>query len=201
MALHLHKTGVAVPAYITLGIEHILTGFDHLSFVLGLMLLVTRLVSLVRTVTAFTVAHSITLALSALHIMKIRAATIEALVAFSIIFVAVEVVHFYRGRQGLTVRYPWLIAFSFGLLHGSAFANALAEIGLPSNAIPMSLFLFNVGVEIGQLMFVALVVTLAWSLTKLPFELPRWTRWVPPYAIGSFAAYWFIDRLAIALTR
>ena len=198
--LHLHRTGVAVPAYIWLGIEHILTGFDHLSFVLGLMLLVNRVGPVVRTVTAFTVSHSITLALSALHIMKIRAATIEALVAFSIIFVAVEVVHAYRGRRGLTVRYPWLIAFSFGLLHGSAFANALSEIGLPPNAIPMSLFLFNVGVEIGQLMFVAVIVGITWLLTRLPVQWPKWIRWIPPYAIGSFASFWFIGRLAVAMS-
>ena len=120
--------------------------------------------------------------------------------ALSIIFVAMELAHSYQGRRGLTVRYPWLIAFSFGLLHGSAFASALSEIGLPSNAIPMSLFLFNVGVEIGQLMFIGILLGIIWCLTRLPVQWPAWTRWIPPYAIGSFAAFWFVDRLSTALS-
>jgi hydrogenase/urease accessory protein HupE len=200
MELHLHKTGLAVPSYAELGVQHILTGVDHLSFVLGLMLLVRKRSTLIKTITAFTVAHSITLAATALHLITVRPALIEALVAFSILFVAVEVVHSYRGRPGLTVRYPWLIAFTFGLLHGSAFAGALSEIGLPPNAIPLSLLLFNVGVELGQLMFVAVVLAITWMLSRIPKYIPTWGYWIPPYANGSFAGYVFLERLETALT-
>ena len=155
---------------------------------------------LLKTITAFTVAHSITLAATALHFITVQPALIESLVAFSILFVAVELVHLYRGREGLTVRFPWIIAFTFGLLHGSAFAGALAEIGLPPNNIPLSLLLFNVGVELGQLMFVACVIAIVWALTKLPRQLPDWTRWIAPYAIGSFSGFWFLERLHTALS-
>jgi hydrogenase/urease accessory protein HupE len=199
LALHIEKTGIAVPAYLLLGIDHILTGVDHLSFVLGLLLLVRSKMMLAKTITAFTIAHSITLAATTLHVITVQPALVEALVAFSILFVAVELVHSYRGHPGLTVRYPWLIAFTFGLLHGSAFAGALKEIGLPPNAIPLSLLLFNVGVELGQLAFVGCVMAIVWALSKLPRELPGWTRWIPPYAIGSFSGYWFLERLHTAL--
>lgn len=197
--LHIAKNGLAVPAYLILGVEHILTGFDHLSFVLGLLLLVQSRVQLFETITAFTIAHSITLALTALKLVSVQPALIEGLVAFSILFVAVELVHLYRGKKGLTVRYPWLIAFTFGLLHGSAFAGALKEIGLPPHDIPLSLLLFNVGVELGQLLFVAAIFAVIWLISKLPHKLPSWSRWVPPYAIGSFAGYWFLERISISL--
>lgn len=200
MTLHLQGQGRAVPAYISLGVEHILTGIDHLAFVLGLILLVRSRVTLIKTVTAFTLAHSVTLAATTLHWIAPRPSLIEALVALSILFVAVELVHSYRGQKGLTVRYPWLIAFTFGLLHGCAFASALTEIGLPPNAIPLSLLLFNVGVELGQLMFIAVVLGIGWALARLPRPLPVWTRWVAPYAIGSFAAFWFLERLGTALS-
>jgi hydrogenase/urease accessory protein HupE len=199
LTLHLGRTGIAVPAYLTLGIKHILTGPDHLSFVLMLLLLVERRIMLLKTITAFTIAHSITLAATTLHLITIRPATIEVLVALSILFVAVEVVHHYRGRDSLTVKYPWLIAFTFGLLHGSAFAGALVEIGLPPNAIPISLLLFNVGVEIGQLMFLGAVIGIGWLILASPRNLPGWARWVPPYAVGVFAAVWFLERLETAL--
>lgn len=198
MTLHLTGTGRAVSAYLILGMEHILTGVDHLAFVLGLILLVRSRLTLVKTITAFTVAHSITLAATALHFIAPRPSLIEALVALSILFVAVELVHHYRGQDGLTVRYPWIIAFTFGLLHGCAFASALAEIGLPAHAIPLSLLLFNVGVEIGQLMFIAAVVAIGWMLSRMPRGIPAWARWAPPYAIGSFAAFWFVERLSAA---
>jgi hydrogenase/urease accessory protein HupE len=199
LTLHIEKTGMAVPAYLSLGIEHILTGVDHLSFVLGLLLLVRSRMMLLKTITAFTIAHSITLAATTLHIITVQPALIESRVAFSILFVAVELVHTYRGHSGLTVRYPWLIAFTFGLLHGSAFAGALKEIGLPPNSIPLSLLLFNVGVEMGQLAFVGCVIAIGWGLNKLPRQLPEWTRWIPPYAIGSFSGFWFLERLHTAL--
>jgi hydrogenase/urease accessory protein HupE len=193
--------GLPIPAYLRLGVEHILTGVDHLMFMLGLMLLVRGRWALLRAITAFTVAHSMTLAATALGWVRVDPSIVEALVAMSIVFLAVELVHSYQGKIGLTVRYPWLIAFTFGLMHGFAFAGALAEVGLPPDAIPLSLFLFNAGVEIGQLLFVGAVLTLAWAFRQLSRPLPGWTRWAPPYGIGSFAGYWMIERIVIAVTR
>jgi hypothetical protein len=196
LVVHLTGTGkLPVPAYLLLGVEHILTGFDHLSFVLGLLLLVRSRLTLLKTITAFTVAHSLTLAAAALGWVHVKPAVIEALVAFSIVFVAVEVVRAYHGNYGLTARFPWLIAFTFGLLHGFAFAGSLAEIGLPELNIPASLLLFNVGVEIGQLLFVGAVLALIAVLRRLPVRIPPWTRWIPPYAIGGLASFWVIERL------
>ena len=187
--------GIAVPAYLVLGVNHILTGFDHLLFVLGLLLLVNNLKTLLKTITAFTIAHSITLAATALGVLHVTPSLVEALVALSIVFVALELARSRRGETGLTIRYPWLIAFSFGLLHGAAFAGALAEIGLPKDAIPMSLFLFNVGVETGQLMFVAVVLAIGWAIRRLPRPLPVWSHAIPSYAIGAASTFWFIERL------
>jgi hydrogenase/urease accessory protein HupE len=196
LVIHLTGTGrVPVPAYLKLGIEHILTGFDHLSFVLGLVLLVRSRLTLIKTITAFTVAHSLTLAAAALKWVHVNPSVIEALVAFSIVFVALELVRAHRGQFGLTARYPWVIAFTFGLLHGFAFAGSLAQIGLPEHNIPLSLLLFNVGVEIGQLLFVGVVLMVIELLKRLPRRLPKWTTWIPPYAIGGLASFWVIERL------
>lgn len=198
-------TGLALPAYLSLGIEHILTGPDHLSFVLGLMLLVGLRWRLIKAITAFTVAHSITLASAALGLVHFPSAVIEALVAMSILFLASELIRARQGEDSLTVRYPWLIAFTFGLLHGLAFAGALADVGLPPNAIPQALFLFNVGVELGQLMFIGVAALAMIALTALSHRLPAW--WerlrgeIPPYAIGTFAAFWFIERLATVFSQ
>lgn len=198
MQVHLTGTGkLPVPAYLRLGIEHILTGFDHLSFVLGLLLLVRSRTMLVKTITAFTVAHSITLVAAALGFVHVSAPVIESLVALSIVFVAVELARYYRGHEGLTVRFPWLISFTFGLLHGFAFAGSLAQIGLPPHNIPLALLLFNVGVEIGQLLFVATVFALIGLLRLLPRQLPAWTRWAAPYAIGALASYWMFERIHV----
>ena len=191
-------SGVAVPAYLVLGVNHILTGFDHLMFVLGLLLLVRSLPTLLKTITAFTIAHSITLAATSLGVLHVTPSLVEAMVAMSIVFLAVELARARRGETGLTIRFPWLIAFTFGLLHGAAFAGALAEIGLPKDAIPMSLFLFNVGVEIGQLTFVGAVLAVIWLIRRLPKPLPAWSHAVPAYAIGAAAAFWFIERLHTA---
>jgi hydrogenase/urease accessory protein HupE len=194
--------GLAVPAYFRLGVEHILTGVDHLMFVLGLLLLVGIRWRLVKAITAFTVAHSITLGASALGLVQAPSAVIEALVALSIVFVAAELANRERGAEGLTARYPWLIAFTFGLLHGFAFAGALAEVGLPKDAIPASLFLFNLGVEAGQLIFVGGAILAILALRPLVRCAP--TAWAPlaprlaPYAIGVFAAFWFLQRTAAA---
>lgn len=196
--------GLPVPAYLRLGVEHILTGIDHLMFVLGLLLLVGIRWRLIKAITAFTAAHSITLAVSALGLVHVPSAVVEALVALSIVFVAAELAHAMRGRGGLTQRYPWLIAFTFGLLHGFAFAGALAEVGLPKDAIPLSLFLFNVGVEIGQLIFVgaaiAVILALRFLWPRIPAAWAALSQRIPPYAIGSFAAYWFIERAVVAFS-
>jgi hydrogenase/urease accessory protein HupE len=194
------KAGLAPLAYLRLGIEHILTGFDHLSFVLGLLLLVGFERRLLAAITAFTVAHSITLAATALGWVRVSPPLIEAMVAMSILFLAAELVRARRGEAGLTSAHPWLIAFAFGLLHGFAFAGALADVGLPRDAIPLSLFLFNVGVEIGQLIFLAAVWTLTRlvvrpTLLHLPPPAVAFARAAPSYVIGTLAAYWVWGRL------
>lgn len=193
--------GAAVPAYLVLGIEHILTGIDHLLFVFGLLLLSRGWRQLLKTITAFTVAHSVTLALTALKLVQVNPQLIEALVAYSILFLAVELVRKQRGYDGITQRQPWLVAFGFGLLHGAAFAGALKEIGLPEGNIPASLFLFNVGVEIGQLVFVGVCFAAIWALkhVRWPERAPRFAWTAASYAIGSFAMFWFLERLHTAL--
>ena len=192
-------TGLRVPAYLTLGIEHILTGADHLMFVLGLLLLVGPNWRLVKAVSAFTAAHSITLALAALGFVHFPSAMIEALVALSIVFVASELVPVPGRPESLTRRHPWLIAFSFGLLHGLAFAGALAEVGLPKGSEPMALLLFNVGVEIGQLMFIGVALAAIWLLRRVrawfAFDTSFFARVAPAYVIGCCAAYWLIARV------
>jgi hydrogenase/urease accessory protein HupE len=193
---------VAPPAaaYLTLGIEHILTGIDHLLFVFGLLLLVRKPAPVLRTITAFTVAHSVTLAATTLGWIHVRSSVVEALVALSIVILAVELVRHARGEAGFTSRYPWLIAFAFGLLHGCAFAGALAEVGLPAHDIPLALLLFNVGVEIGQLLFIAAASLALWGVLRIIKEWPTWAYALTPYVIGTFASYWFIERLLIAVS-
>ena len=192
--------GAAVPAYLVLGIEHILTGVDHLLFVFGLLLLSSGWRQLLRTITAFTVAHSITLALTALKVLSLNPGLVEAMVAWSILFLAVELVRKAQGKNGLTQRQPWLVAFGFGLLHGAAFAGALKQIGLPEGNIPASLFLFNVGVEIGQLAFVVVVMAALrlLRLVRWPQAAPRLAWMTATYAIGSFSTFWFLERLHAA---
>ncbi len=199
LSLDPRGNNLPVLTYMTLGINHILTGYDHLMFILGLVLLVKNVPTLLKTVTAFTVAHSITLAATALGVLHIRPPLIEAMVALSIVFVAVELANVARGRTSLTVRWPWLIAFTFGLLHGTAFAGALAEIGLPKDNIPLALFLFNLGVEIGQLIFVAVVLLVIFFLKRLKITQVRTLKPVPTYAIGICAAFWFCERIHAAL--
>jgi len=196
LTLQLKGAGkVAIATYLELGVEHILTGFDHLSFVLGLVLLVRGRTTLLKTITAFTLAHSITLAAAALGYVNVSAPVIESLVALSIVFVAVELARAQRGTQGLTARYPWLIAFTFGLLHGFAFAGSLADIGLPQHNIPGALLLFNCGVELGQLMFVGVVLGLLNTVRKVVARPPAWLPWLAPYAIGALASFWMIQRV------
>ena len=186
--------------YTVLGIEHILVGVDHLLFVLALVLLVDGTRRLIATVTAFTLAHSITLAAASLGFVQVPGPPVEALIALSIVFIAAEIVHARQGRPGLTQRWPWLVAFAFGLLHGLGFAGALAEVGLPPLSIPTALLFFNVGVEIGQLLFIAAVLALIgggrWALRRLAWAQPAWLGKVVPYAIGSVASFWMIQRVS-----
>ena len=191
--------GVRIPAYLALGIGHILTGADHLMFVLGLLLLIGPGWRLVKAVSAFTVAHSLTLALAALGFVRVPSAIIEALVVLSIVFVACELVPAPGRPQTLTRRHPWLIAFSFGLMHGLAFAGALTEVGLPRGAELIALLLFNVGVEIGQLLFIGAALAAIWLVRQVRLRLPVdssvFARVAPPYVIGSCAAFWLIERI------
>jgi hydrogenase/urease accessory protein HupE len=184
-----------IKTYVFLGIEHILFGVDHLLFVLALLLITKGFGRLVKTITAFTIAHSITLSLATLGMVGLPVSPVEAVIALSIVFLAVELIHYYNGREGLTVRYPWVVAFIFGLLHGFGFARALLEVGLPQSDIPVALLFFNVGVELGQLAFVMVVMGLLWILGKIKIAWPIWLKWVPPYAIGSIATFWLIERV------
>jgi hypothetical protein len=186
--------------YTVLGVEHILLGIDHLLFVLALLILVKGTGRLVATITAFTLAHSLTLFAATLGWLSVPGPPVEAIIALSIVFVAGEIVHARQGRPGLTQRYPWIIAFAFGLLHGLGFAGALAEVGLPPLSIPLALLFFNVGVEIGQLIFIAAVLaTLAvgrWTARRLELVWPPWLWRIPPYAIGGLASFWVVERIA-----
>jgi hypothetical protein len=181
--------------YFVLGAEHILLGIDHLLFVLGLLLLVQGFVPLVKTITAFTLAHSLTLCASVLGFIPVDRAPIEAAIALSIILLAREIVAAERGLIHLTHRKPWLVAFVFGLLHGLGFAGALGDIGLPQSAIPLALLFFNVGVEAGQLAFVLALIVLARSLG--PRRLQAMPRLQPAlgYVLGALATFWFFGRL------
>ena len=181
--------------YWRLGTIHILEGADHLLFVLALLLIVTGLGELVKAVTAFTVAHSITLALATLGMVHVPAAPTEAIIALSILFLATEIIHKHNGQISLTERYPWVIAFIFGLFHGLGFAGALSEIGVPQHEVPLALFTFNVGVETGQLLFVAVVLSLIAMLKRLPLTAPQGAWRLLPYSIGGVAAFWTIDRV------
>ena len=180
--------------YLELGIEHILTGVDHLLFVLALLIITGGGWKLVKTVTAFTVAHSITLTAATLGFVHVPSKPVEAVIALSIVFVATEIVHRRRGREGVTARAPWIVAFTFGLLHGFGFAGALSEVGLPPGHIPLALLFFNVGVEVGQLLFIGAVLAFVALVRLIRIPLPRWLEMVPPYAIGTVAMFWVIQR-------
>ena len=188
-------TGEVAWSYLVLGIEHILGGVDHLLFVLALLLIVRGGKRILITITAFTAAHSITLVAATLGWVQVPGPPVEAMIALSIVFVAAEVVHGLRGKPGLTARAPWVVAFSFGLLHGFGFAGALAEVGLPQTAIPVALLMFNVGVEVGQLLFVAAALVLRALVVRLALPRPAWTKYLVPYAIGSVAMFWVVERV------
>jgi hydrogenase/urease accessory protein HupE len=189
-------TAEVAASYLILGVQHILGGVDHLLFVLALLLIVRGGKRIFATITAFTVAHSITLVAATLGWVHVPGPPVEAMIALSIVFVAAEIVHGLRGRPGLTARAPWVVAFSFGLLHGFGFAGALAAVGLPQKAIPIALLTFNVGVEIGQLIFVAFVIGAQAALTRLPHPRQPWMAYATPYAIGCVAMFWVMERVS-----
>lgn len=207
------QTGFTVPvdmsgwevfaSYVALGFDHILEGFDHLLFVFALLVLIREPWRLVGAITAFTVAHSITLALATLDLIRVPSPPVEAVIALSIVLLAVEILRRKRGGDQFTERYPWLLSFGFGLLHGLGFAGALAEIGLPQGDIPLALLAFNVGVEAGQLAFVsAILLTFAafrWVAPKVAGILrdpASYGTLVMGYAIGTVATYWLVERVA-----
>ncbi len=189
-----------VRTYTALGVEHILGGFDHLLYILAMLLLVRGWRRVVATMSAFTASHSLTLTAAALGWVHVPQPPVEACIALSILFVAREIVQVRRGRPGMTARWPWAVSFTFGLMHGLGFAGALAEVGLPHSSIPVALLFFNVGVEIGQLLFVGAVLALI-AIARLVaqhLQLPRSERlWrLTPYAIGAVAAFWLVDRVS-----
>jgi hydrogenase/urease accessory protein HupE len=189
-----------VRGYVRIGVEHILTGGDHLLFITGLLLLVRGRRLLIETITAFTVGHSLTLALAVLDVVRVPTRPIEFLIAVSVFVLAAELARDPTTPPSLLRRRPWAIALLFGLLHGLGFAGALQEIGLPEGDVPLALFAFNVGIEIGQLAFVVLLLGVAAALRPLRSAWPRWMLRVPLYTMGSLAAFWCFERAA-ALVR
>ena len=189
-------------AFLVHGIQHILGGFDHLLFVFGLLLLVGNGWMLVKTITAFTLAHSITLALATLGAVRLPGPPVEATIALSILLLAVEIARKNRDETSFTLQWPWVVAFCFGLLHGFGFAGALAEIGLPQRDLPLALLTFNVGVEIGQLMFIAVALSLRALLLRcrLPRPAVLYARPIASYGLGTLAAFWFFERVSSFLS-
>lgn len=183
--------------YLVLGFHHILMGIDHLLFVLGLLIIVQNRRMLIKTITAFTVAHSITLAIATLGYARVPGPPLNAAIALSILFLGPEIVRVWRGETSFTIRHPWVVAFGFGLLHGFGFASGLSTVGMPKTEIPLALLMFNVGVELGQIAFVVLMLLIYRSLKVLAFRWPRWADYVPGYTIGSLGAYWTIQRTAM----
>ncbi len=183
-----------VKTYLILGVEHILLGIDHLLFVFALLLITPGFKKLLKTVTAFTVAHSITLSLAALGFVGLPGPPVEAVIALSIVFLAVELIHYYKGEKTITAKYPWIVAFTFGLLHGFGFAGALTAIGLPQTTIPSALLFFNIGVELGQILFILLALGCI-RLLSFKKKWPVYIKKIPPYAIGSVASFWLIERV------
>jgi hypothetical protein len=186
-------------ALLKLGVEHIWLGVDHLLFVFGLLLLVKSRWMLFKTITAFTVAHSITLALATFGYAHLPALLLNAAIALSILILGVEVVRSGSGKTSITILHPWIVAFAFGLLHGFGFASGLSALGLPPAGIPLALVMFNVGVEIGQVSFVLLILILERSFRQLEIRWPRWVQVLPGYTVGSLGAFWTIQRAAMLL--
>ncbi len=186
-------------AFLKLGVEHIWLGVDHLLFVFGLLILVQSRWMLLKTITAFTVAHSITLGLATFGYAHLPGPLLNAAIALSILILGVEIVRSGRGKTSVTILHPWIVAFAFGLLHGFGFASGLSALGLPVAGIPLALVMFNVGVEIGQLSFVLLILFLERSFRQLEIRWPRWVQALPGYTVGSLGAFWTIQRAAMLL--
>ena len=193
----LRESSAAVAGvYAKLGVEHILTGIDHLLFVLALLIITRGGWKLVKTVTAFTIAHSVTLTAATLGFVHVPQPPVEAVIALSIVFVASEIIHQRNGREGITARAPWIVAFTFGLLHGLGFAGALSEVGLPQGHIPLALLFFSIGVEAGHFLFVGVVLSLIALALRVKLPAQRWVQLAPPYAIGTIAMFWLIQRVS-----
>jgi len=193
--------GEVAGSYWRMGVLHILEGVDHLLFLLALLLIVSGFGKLLQTVTAFTLAHSLTLALATLGFVHVPPAPTEAVISLSILFLAAEIVRKQHGVVSLTERRPWLVALAFGLFHGLGFAGALSQVGVPAHEVPLALLMFNVGVETGQVLFVVAVVAALAALRRLPLSLPQGAWRLAPYSIGSLAAFWTIQRLVAAVSR
>jgi hydrogenase/urease accessory protein HupE len=189
--------GQATAAFFELGLDHILKGADHLLFVLGLLILVPNRMMLIKTITAFTIAHSITLAIATLGYASVPLPPLNVAIALSIFYLGPEIIRKQRGKTSLTIEHPWVVAFVFGLLHGFGFASGLTSLGLPHADIPFALLMFNVGVEFGQLCFVFLILALVHSFNRLEIVWPRWVVALPCYTVGSLGAFWTIQRAAI----
>jgi hydrogenase/urease accessory protein HupE len=185
--------------YLILGFHHILMGIDHLLFVLGLLIIVQNHRMLIKTITAFTVAHSITLAIATLGYATVPRPPLNAAIALSILFLGLEIVRIWRGETSFTIRHPWVVAFGFGLLHGFGFASGLSTVGMPRAELVPALLFFNLGVEVGQLGFVALIFAVLHSLKRIEMRWPKRVEVVPGYAVGSLGAYWTIQRVAMML--
>jgi len=183
--------------YIVEGIRHILFGADHMLFVLGLLLIVKDRWMLLKTVSAFTVAHSITLAIATLGYAEVSALPLNAAIALSILFLGPEIVRSWRGETSFTIGHPWVVAFAFGLLHGFGFASALTSEGLPRHELPLALVSFNVGVELGQVGFISIILALEGSFRVLEVRWPRWVQLLPGYTVGSLGAFWTVQRLVL----
>ena len=188
-----------VGTYLKLGVEHIIFGTDHLLFVLGLLLIVKDRWMLLKTITAFTISHSITLAIATFGHASAPVLALNAAIALSILFLGPEIVRSWRGETSFTIEHPWVVAFCFGLLHGFGFASALTSAGLPRAELPLALLNFNVGVEIGQLAFVLLILLLERSFRILEVRWPRWAEVLPGYTVGTLGAFWTIQRVALLL--
>ena len=186
-----------IGTYIVEGVRHILFGADHLLFVLGLLLIVPDRWILLKTVTAFTVAHSITLAIATLGYAAAPAPPLNAAIALSILFLGPEIVRTWRGETSFTIRHPWVVAFAFGLLHGFGFASALTSAGLPRQELPLALVSFNGGVELGQLSFIALILALERSFHVLDMRWAPWVQALPGYTVGTLGAFWTVQRLVL----
>ncbi|NKK56703.1 HupE/UreJ family protein [Rhizobium leguminosarum bv. viciae] len=191
------RTDVA-KTFVVHGVEHILFGYDHLLFVLALMFIARSWRALLLTVTAFTAAHSITLTLATLGFVHVPGPPVEAAIAFSILLLACEIIRIQNGQSSITAERPWMVAFAFGLLHGLGFAGALSALALPAGDIPLALLFFNLGVEVGQLMFITVVIGLiaVVRLARYPAWLGRHAFTTATYAIGAVAAFWFVERVA-----